>query len=210
MRKGIGRIVLVDPDIVEVSNLNRQQFYIKDVGENKAVALARNLQQECIAATETVGHPFRLEEAIALAIDLSAEVAICGVDNNPVRVAASRFFRAHKVPVIFTAVSRDCDHEYVFVQGATGPCIACVFPDMVTDDRFPCPGTPAVADILQLIGAVAVYAVDSLLMNRPRGWNYRRLSLADGSNDGSALMPARPDCPICLLKETEIKENSNG
>ena len=48
-----------------------------------------------------------------------------------------------------------------------GPCIACLFPDMVNDDRYPCPGTPAIADILQALGALAVYAVDTLLMKRP-------------------------------------------
>src|SRR5712691_4736892 len=46
VRKGIGRITLLDDDIVEVSNLNRQRFYIEDVGENKALALAGNLLPE--------------------------------------------------------------------------------------------------------------------------------------------------------------------
>src|SRR5437870_4259855 len=36
VRKGIGRIALLDDDIVEASNLNRQRFYIKDIGNNKA------------------------------------------------------------------------------------------------------------------------------------------------------------------------------
>src|SRR5882724_6549374 len=52
VRKGIGRITLLDDDVVEASNLNRQRFYIKDIGKNKALALAENLQSECIAATE--------------------------------------------------------------------------------------------------------------------------------------------------------------
>src|ERR1035438_6027271 len=64
VRKGIGRITLLDDDLVEPSNLNRQRFYIKDVGENKAIALARNLQPECIVATEIQGYPVRLEDAI--------------------------------------------------------------------------------------------------------------------------------------------------
>ena len=67
-RKGIGRITLLDDDLVEASNLNRQRFYIKDIGKNKAMALAENLQPECIAATEIRGTPLRLEEAIARGI----------------------------------------------------------------------------------------------------------------------------------------------
>jgi molybdopterin/thiamine biosynthesis adenylyltransferase len=199
VRKGIGRITLLDDDIVEPSNLNRQRFYIKDIGKNKALALAENLQPECIAATEIRGVPFRLEEAIAGGIDLSYDVVICGVDNNPARVAASQYFRAVGVPVIFAGVSLNGDHGYVFVQEKQGSCIACMFPDMVNDDRYPCPGTPAVADILQAIGSLAVYAVDTLLMKRPRAWNYRRISLSDGSSDGASLVPVREGCQMFVL-----------
>jgi molybdopterin/thiamine biosynthesis adenylyltransferase len=195
VRKGVGRITLLDDDIVEPSNLNRQRFYIKDIGRNKALALTQNLEVECIAATEIRGVAIRFEEAIVRGIDLSCDVAICGVDNNPARVATSRFFRDKGIPVVFTAVSRDADHGYVFVQDKGGPCIACMFPDVVNDDRYPCPGTPAIADILQAVGALAVYAVDTLLMDRPRAWNYRRVSLSDGALDGGATVPARLNCP---------------
>lgn len=194
VRKGIGRVTLLDRDIVETSNLNRQFFYQRDIGTYKVIALAANLQKECIAATEICSHALRLEQAIDGGLDLSCDVAICGVDNNPTRVAASRFFRSKGIPVIFAAISRDGDHGYVFIQGREGPCIACLFPDMTDDDRYPCPGTPAVADILQLVGAIAVYAVDTLLMDRPRAWSYRSINLADGALDGVSLVPARKGC----------------
>ncbi len=197
VRKGIGRIELLDDDVVEPTNLNRQRFYAKDVGERKAIALARNLLRESIAATEIHGCTLRLEDIIMLGIGLECDVAICGVDNNPARVAASRYFRDMGIPVIFTAVSRDADHGYVFVQDATGPCVACLFPDTVNDDRYPCPGTPAIADILQAVGSLAVYAVDTLLVNRPRTWNYRRISLSDPSHDGASLVLPRHGCSCC-------------
>lgn len=113
VRKGIGAITLLDDDLVEPTNLNRQRFYIYDVGENKAVALARNLVPECIAETEITGIPLRFEEAVARGVDLNCDVAICGVDNNPARVAASRYFRTFGIPVIFAAVSLDGDHPSV-------------------------------------------------------------------------------------------------
>lgn len=196
VRKGIGRITLLDDDVVEVSNLNRQRFYIKDIGKNKAIALARNIQPECIVATEIRGHALPLEEAIARGMDLSCDVAICGVDNNPARVAASSHLREIGIPVIFAAVSRDADHGYVFVQDKVGPCIACLFPDMVNDDRYPCPGTPAVADILQVVGAFVVYAIDSLITKRRRLWNFRRLCLADAVQDGSSVIVEHAHCSL--------------
>ena len=196
VRKGIGKLTLLDHDIVEASNLNRQRLYPADIGQNKAIALARNLANECIAETEIVGHGLRFEEAIERGVDLSCDLAVCGVDNNPARVTACRFFRWVGMPVVFAGVSRGGDHGYVFVQEKTGPCIACLFPDMVSDDRYPCPGTPAIADILQAVGARAVYATDTLLMGRKRAWNYRRIHLADGILDGSSCVIPRPDCSM--------------
>jgi molybdopterin-synthase adenylyltransferase len=196
VRKGVGALTVLDNDIVEVSNLNRQRFYPKDIGHNKAIALVENLVGECIVVTNLRGYAVRLEDAIAQGMDLSCNVAICGVDNNPARVAASRYFRAKGIPVIFTAVSADADHGYVFVQEAAGPCIGCLFPDIVNDDRYPCPGTPAVADILQAIGALAAYAVDHLLMDRPCIWNYRRVSLSGLAPDGVGQIPLLSSCAM--------------
>ncbi len=73
VRKGIGRITLLDRDIVEASNLNRQLFYEKDIGRNKALALAENLQRECVAASQIRGLALRLEEAIDCSVDLSCD-----------------------------------------------------------------------------------------------------------------------------------------
>src|SRR5262249_48435317 len=146
------------------------------------------------SATHIQAHPFRFQEAAARGLDLACDLAVCGVDNNPARVSAAGYFRQRSIPVVFAAVSRDADHGYVFVQEESGPCIACLFPDIAGDDRYPCPGTPAIADILQAVGALAVYAIDSLLTARRRFWNYRRISLSDSSLDGASVIPVHPDC----------------
>lgn len=196
VRKGVGSLLILDDDEVEVSNLNRQRFYLADVGEDKAPALAMNLLRECTHATRIEAEPRRLEEAIATGSDLTCDVVVCGVDNNEARLLASRFFR-RRAPVVFCAVSAAADHGYVFVQEPDGPCFGCLFPDATCDGRNPCPGTPAIADVLQLVGALAVYAVDSCVMGRPRSWNYRRLDLADSGWDAATVISARRGCRSC-------------
>jgi len=196
-RKGIGALTVLDDDVVEPSNLNRQRFYSRDIGRNKAVALVRNLQRECIVPTRLAGYALRLEEAIEKEVDLGCDVAVCGVDNNPARIAASRHFRSLGIPVIFAAVSADADHGYVFVQAREGACFGCLFPDAANDDRFPCPGTPAIADVLQLVGALAVYAVDSCLTVRKRAWNYRSIGLPIFELDSCRWVAPLAACRVC-------------
>lgn len=196
VRKGVGSLTILDDDVVEPSNLNRQRFYSKDIGHNKAYALIENLLPECVHTTLLTAYPLVLEEAIDSGIDLDCNVAICGVDNNPARIAASRHFRRLNTSVIFTAVSADADHGYVFIQEPIGPCFGCLFPDAVDSRTYACPATPAIADILQAVGALTVYAVDTCLMSRPRKWNYRRICLSDRQWDTGTVVEVRRECSL--------------
>jgi molybdopterin/thiamine biosynthesis adenylyltransferase len=197
VRKGVKALTVLDDDRVEPSNLNRQFFHKEDIGHHKAVALCRNLQPYCTYSTLLEGHSLSFQEAVEEGIDLDCDLAICGVDNNPTRTAASLFFRQHGVSVIFTAVSADADHGYVFVQGREGPCFGCVFPDAIDSRTYACPGTPAIADILQVVGGLVVFAVDSCLMTRPRAWNYREVFLSDAAWDSAKHLLPRPNCSLC-------------
>ena len=211
VRKGIGALTILDDDVVEVGNLNRQRFYEKDLGQNKAIALVQNLQAECIHDSLMTGFALSFQRAVDRGIDLSCNVAICGVDNNPTRVAASRYFQEKHLPVIFTAVTADADHGYVFVQEAESACLGCLFPDIADDQRYPCPGTPAISEILQLVGALAAYAVDSCLMKRRRDWNYRQFYLTGAANEACRTVDRHENCPLCGSRQEGAHHNtSNG
>jgi len=201
-RKGVGRLTLLDHDVVEPSNLPRQVYYPKDVGKPKAYALAANLAREAFLDQTFSGYHLSLQDAIARDVDLTGDIAIVGVDSNPGRIAASVYYRERGVPVIFSAVSRSADYGYVYVQEAQGPCFGCYFPGSINDLTSPCPGTPAIVDILKVVSGIAVYAVDSLLMPRPRHWNYKAVYLANGG-DYTAQSTRRPDCTLCASDYTE-------
>jgi molybdopterin/thiamine biosynthesis adenylyltransferase len=88
--------MILDDDVVEASNLNRQRFYPKDLGYKKAYALAENLMYECVHTTLLLAYPLLLEEAIDCEIDLGCDVAICGVDNNPARHCSEQFLPSYQ------------------------------------------------------------------------------------------------------------------
>jgi adenylyltransferase/sulfurtransferase len=197
VRKGVGELVILDHDVVEPSNLNRQLFYAADLKKNKAFCLAKNLSREGFFDTRITGYGMKFEDAVEQGIDLTGSVAIVGVDNTQGRIATSAYYQRHHMPVIFTAVDEAANHGYVFVQEPGKACFACLFPNSVDDKTFPCPGTPAVKDILKVVGGIVLYAVDTVLMERRRRWDFKSVYL-DGSIPGSDWQVERcDDCKLC-------------
>jgi molybdopterin/thiamine biosynthesis adenylyltransferase len=195
VRKGVGALRILDFDLVEITNLNRQRFTAKDLDKPKAHRLAAHLAKEGFCGTHLQGIALSFQDALTEGIDLTADIAIVGVDNNPCRIAASRYFREQHIPSIFTSVSVDASHGYVFCQEPGKACFACQFPKAVGDETYPC-ATPAVKDILKVVGGIVSYAVDSILMDRLRTWNYKHIYL-DGFPGKDWLVPRRQDCKIC-------------
>lgn len=197
VRKGVGWIMILDDDTVELSNLNRQKFYRRDLYKNKATSLARNLRDEGAMGTVLMPYEMRFQDALKRGVDLPCDLVICGVDNNPTRTEVARYCYKRDIPAIFTAVSLEADHGYVMVQEPGEACWGCALPYAARDQEEPCPGSPAVKDVLKLMGALVIYAVDSLFMDRPRRWNYREIYLPDGEFDQASVVKKKNKCPIC-------------
>ncbi len=126
----------------------------------------------------------------------NADVVVCGVDSDRTRSFVSRDFIGI-APVIFIAVSADADHGYVFIQEKEGkPCFHCLYPNH-DQERTRCARAGAVKDILKVVGGIALYAIDTLIMSRKRDWNYRHISLAGFAPDTTKWIEPRHDCPIC-------------
>lgn len=197
VRKGIGTLKIFDHDIVEPSNLNRQKFYQEDLYKNKAICLAKNLAKEAVKKTSIIGYPFSFQKAAESNFDISCDVAICGVDNNRTRVYASRYFYERGIPLIVIGLSRDANNGYVFVQKPGKACFGCAFPEAINDTYEPCPGIPAVIDIATVVSGLSLYAVDSVIMERKRNWNYRSVYLAGFVPDVKKYVERKKDCPLC-------------
>lgn len=200
VRKGIGTLHVCDGDAVELSNLSRQLFGARDVGKNKAVRLARNLRAQGFCGTRLTAYPLRFEELVALEIMPAVDLVVVGVDDHAARLAVMRWCAAARKPAVFIAVSPDADNGYVFVYKPGAACLCCVLPDLVRlgeEGRRPCPGAPATLDVLLSVAGFATYAIDSLLMERPRSWNFRRVFLSGDGEDCAWAVPQQPACPVC-------------
>jgi sulfur carrier protein ThiS adenylyltransferase len=79
-RTGVGRLVLADFDIVEPSNLNRQQYFVDQIGQLKTDALCENLQRinPCVAVE---AHACRLDAANAAHVFADVDVLVEAFDD---------------------------------------------------------------------------------------------------------------------------------
>lgn len=202
-RKGARSIYLCDPDVVDITNLNRQRFFEEDIDENKAISLAKNLVKECTCGTELVGYPYSIQKMIEDEIVPDFDVGMAGFDNEPSRYDFSELLLEKKKPGIFMGVNETADAGYLFVQEIGGPCYSCAFPPHKGSKRMECPGVAAVKDILKLLGGIGLYALDTLLMNRERYWNLWVVSLSGRRPDAKMTIRKRSNCGLCSSKRRE-------
>ena len=206
VRKGIGTLIIYDGDDVELSNLSRQPFSPRDVGRNKALSLARNASGAGYLGTRLVAVPFFFQAAVEQGLDQSCDLVLCGVDNDETRVYVARHYLDR--PVVHVAVSDDAGHGHVIVQEPGKACFACFLPGAPSphadgaalEDDGACPATPAVVDVVGAVAMVALYALDSLVMDRPRRWNFKQIVLHGSFPDITAEVTRNENCPVCGSK----------
>jgi len=196
VHKGAGEVHVADFDHVTPSNLNRQPFGAGDLWRNKAVQLCRIMSRRGWLGTRLFAYPCRVQEVMGIQPDL----VIAGVDNQlpstrlDVCAAAAR----QGIPAVIAGVTPDADSGYVHVYEPQGSCWVCAYGASSTDGAEErCPESAASVDILKVLAGVALYAADSVLMSRPRDWNYWSVSLRRAEYGGAALALRRPDCPVC-------------
>lgn len=80
-RAGIGRLILIDFDRVDITNLHRQQYKAAQIGKYKAEALSENLR-EIAPYIEIEAHTVRLEESNVVELLRTADI-ICEAFDNP-------------------------------------------------------------------------------------------------------------------------------
>lgn len=196
-RTGIGRLILMDGDAVELSNLNRQPFHREDLYKNKAFALANNLKQESVGSTLIEAYSLDFEEVIEDYPDVfnKVEIAIAVVDSYESRSRICKFFLEKKIPVIYSAVSDDSDTGYVFVQKPGEACFYCAKPnELVRSGRAKCVDPSAVYIHLAMSGVI-IFTVIQLIHNRTLPWNWRETFLFAEAR--AIKLPIRKDCEVC-------------
>ncbi len=148
---GVGRLILVDPERVEPSNLNRQILYRdEDVGKLKAEVAAQRLR-EANPDVEVEAYPYRLTEENADEILSRADVVVDGLDNWSSRMLLDKVCWRLGKPLVHAGVYGFYGQATTIIPGKT-PCLRCIFRG-VRDQPSPFPVAGVTPGLLGVVEA---------------------------------------------------------
>lgn len=195
---GIGRLGLVDNDVIEPSNLNRQIMHShRKLGMSK-VESAKNILRELNPELEADVYPLLFEKKIAAEIIQKYDIIVDGTDNFETRYLINRLCVQYDKPYVYGAVFQFSGQVSVF-QASHGPCFQCVFHQMPPKQVIEANRKPGVVGALPgIIGTIQTVETIKLLLGIGEPL-VGRLLVVDGMEmDFSEIKIARdPKCPVC-------------
>lgn len=195
---GIGRIGLVDYDVVDYTNLQRQIIHgTKDVGRAK-LASAKETMQDINPHIQVDTYEVPLTSANALEIFAPYDVVIDGTDNFPTRYLTNDACVLLGKPNVYGSIFRFEGQLSVF-HAAEGPCYRCLFPEPPPPGLVPSCAEGGVLGILPgTVGAMQATEAIKLILGIGESM-VGRLLLYDALNMEYTEVKLRknPGCPVC-------------
>lgn len=195
---GVGRIGLVDFDVVDFTNLQRQVIHATaDVGRKKLDSAADKMKA-INPALEVVKHEVALSSENALDILKDYDLVVDGTDNFPTRYLVNDACVLLGKPNVYGSIFRFEGQATVFAYEG-GPCYRCLYPEPPPPGLVPScaeggvlgilPGTIGLiqaTETVKLILGIGQPLVGRLLLYDALNMKFRELKLRKN-----------PECPIC-------------
>jgi adenylyltransferase/sulfurtransferase len=196
---GIGRLGLVEFDVVDASNLQRQILHgTRDVGRSKLEsARARLADLNPHVQIDTYGFALRAENALDLLKDF--DIIIDGTDNFQTRYLANDASVLLGKPNVYGSIFRFDGQASVFYPKAGGPCYRCLYPEPPPPGLVPSCAEGGVLGILPgIIGVIQATEAIKLIIGRGEPL-IGRLLLFDALKMKFKELKLRrnPQCPLC-------------
>jgi sulfur-carrier protein adenylyltransferase/sulfurtransferase len=195
---GIGKLGIVDFDLVDATNLHRQVLYANsDVGRFKVDA-ARERMQRMNPGVKTAPHNIRLTSENALSILREYDVIVDGTDNFPTRYLVNDACVLLGKPLVYGSVFR-FDGQVTVFNADAGPCYRCLYPTPPPPGLVPDCAEGGVLGVLPgIIGSLQ--AVETIKLILHAGDSLAgRLVLFDALSLSFREVKVRKDpaCPVC-------------
>lgn len=196
---GVGRITIIDDDIVDLSNLQRQiLFRTEDAGTKKAAAAANDVRlrnpHAKVITVATRLHPGNVRETVR-----DANVILDGCDNFATRLAVADAALDLRIPLVSAAVGQ-FEGQLAVYRGweADKPCYRCLVGDNPDREEGNCAEQGVLGPVTGTLGSIAALEVIRAIApfgEDPAG----RLILVDllDLRFRNVRVPKDPACPAC-------------
>ena len=195
---GVGTLGLVDYDVVDYSNLQRQLLHMThDIGRPK-VASARERIRAINPEVRVEPHEIALTSANAIGLVAAYDLVVDGSDNFPTRYLVNDACALARRPYVYGSIFRFEGQASVFAS-PDGPCYRCLFPEPPPPDLVPsCAeggvlgvlpgivGTIQAAEAIKLVLGIGEPLVGRLLIVDALAMHFREVRLKRD-----------PECPVC-------------
>jgi molybdopterin/thiamine biosynthesis adenylyltransferase/rhodanese-related sulfurtransferase len=208
---GVGTIGLVDDDVVDLSNLQRQVAHAQDRIGMPKVDSAEIAIKGINPDVEVVKYETRLDSSNIMEIVDGYDVIVDGVDNFPTRYLLNDATVRLRIPVVSASILGFDGQLSVFAP-YDGPCYRCLYPTPPPAELAPSCGAngvlgvlPGVMGMLQAVEAIKLVTgageplIGRLLLYEALGATFTELKVRRD-----------PDCPICSRDPESITDEEMG
>ncbi len=202
---GVGTLGIIDMDVVDESNLQRQILHNMDrIGERK-VDSAKKTLTAINPDVDVVAHDVRLGADNVLDVFRGYDVIVDGTDNFPTRYLVNDASLKLRVPVVHGSIFRFEGQATVF-HPYVGPCYRCLIPEPPPAELAPSCAEAGVLGVLPgIIGSIQ--AMEAIKMVLGLGDTLTGRLLAYDAMDESFRtfkVPRDPSCPACSIDPDDL------
>jgi sulfur-carrier protein adenylyltransferase/sulfurtransferase len=211
---GVGTLGIVDDDVVDVSNLQRQVIHTTDrVGVPK-VDSAEEQINALNPDVNVVKYKTRLDASNIMEIIEGYDIVVDGVDNFPTRYLLNDASVRLRIPVVSAAILGFEGQLSVFAPNANppGPCYRCLFRQPPPAELAPSCGANGVLGVLPgTMGLLQATEVVKLIIGAGEPL-IGRLLMYDALSATTTELKVRrdPECPICSRDPDSISDDEMG
>ena len=208
---GIGKLKIVDRDIIEISNLHRQHLYTEeDIGRVKVEAAKARLEQ-INSSVQIEALPNSVTKYTAENIVKGFDIVVDALDSIDARYALNDACIKLNIPLIYAGALGMLGSICTIIPNKTA-CLRCIFPALAEDDMPTCSTEGVHPSILYLVGGIQVSEVVKIILGeRPTLEN--KLLYIDLNDLSLEKVPVfrQAECPSCGTKrkdndQLEIKQ----
>jgi len=200
---GVGHLVMVDDDRVELTNLQRQPIHSTESLGQLKVDSAANAIHALNPDVDVVVIGQRLDDAALLEAVSAADVVVDCSDNFKTRFAVNRACVLAKKPLVSGAVVRFEGQISVFRADHTNsPCYACLYRDTGAEDGDLCSQFGVLAPAAGLVGSIQATETLKVLLDIGHTLTARVLTIDVLEQEYRTLTLHRdPHCAVCGLEK---------